>query len=89
MSDDNVVDIKSRTRRKDSTPVWEMSKQLIAMEDIREVVAVLAWISADVPEVQLFRDMPNTPVINERVHRILRETVVQLEDFEDSLKRET
>lgn len=37
MSDDNVIDIKSHLRRRDTPRVWEMGKQLIAMEDIREV----------------------------------------------------
>jgi hypothetical protein len=86
MSDDNVVDIKSRVRRKDNPRVWEIAKQLIAMEDIREVVAVLGDVSSEFPEVQLLRDIPNSPEINERVHNILWEAVGQLDQFEDSLK---
>lgn len=86
MPDDNVADIKSRARRNDKPPVWEMAAQLVAMEDIREVLQVLGDISSDVPEVQLLRDIPNTPEINERVHDIIYEAVGQLEQFEDSLK---
>jgi hypothetical protein len=89
MSENNVIDIKTRPRRKDTPRVWQMAQQLIAMEDIREIVAVLADISADVPDVPLFLDTTNTPEINERVYKILREAVCQLEDFEDSLKNAT
>ena len=86
MSDENIVDIKSRRSRSAGSSVWAMAEQLIAMEDIREILQVLGDISSDVPEIQLLRDRQNTPEINERVHDIIYEAVVQLEQFEDSLK---
>jgi hypothetical protein len=86
MSDENIVDINRRRSRSASSSVWAMAEQLIAMEDIREVLQVLGDISHDVPEVQLLRDIPNTPEISERVHDIIYEAVGQLEQFEDSLK---
>lgn len=81
-----VVDIKTRKSRSDNPDVWAMAEQIIAMEDIREVLQVLGDISSDRPEIQLLRDVPNTPEINERVHDIIYEAVGQLERLEDSLK---
>ncbi len=83
-----VVDIKTRRPRSDNPRIWELAKQIIAMEDIREVVSVLGDISSDYPDIQLLRDIPNTPEINERVHDILWEAVGHLEWFEDSLKEQ-
>jgi hypothetical protein len=84
--DKKVVDIKTRRPRSDNPHIWELAKQIISMEDIKEFVAVLGDISSDYPDMQLLRDIPNTPEINERVHDILWEAVGQLERFEDSLK---
>lgn len=89
MSDENIVDIKSRRSRSVSPSVLAMAEQLIAMEDIREILQVLGDISSEESSPQLLMGRPNTPEINERVHDIIYEAVGQLEQFEDSLKEAT
>ncbi|HBB89500.1 MAG TPA: hypothetical protein DC047_17995 [Blastocatellia bacterium] len=84
--DKRVIDIKTRRRRSVSASVLAMAEQLIAMEDIREILQVLGDISCEESSPQLFLARPNTPEINERVHEIIYEAVGQLEQFEDSLK---
>jgi hypothetical protein len=86
MSDDKVVDIKTRRGRSVSPSVLAMAEQLIAMEDIREIIAVLGGISGEGWSPQLLPGIPNTPEIQERVYRIIYDAVDELDRFADSLK---
>jgi hypothetical protein len=88
MSDDNVVDMKSRRRRNDNPSVLGLAEQLIAMEGIIETVAVLADVSHDFHWLQLFEGIPDTPEVRDRVWDIIREAVVDLVHLEDSLREQ-
>ena len=68
-----------------SSSLWGLAEQIISMEGIIETIAVIGDISYEVPEIQLFNDIPNTPEINLRVHDILWEAVGELDRLRDSL----
>jgi hypothetical protein len=84
MSDDKVINIK--TRRKDQTnpSIWLMIEQLVATVGVKEVVHVMADISHDLPALQLMCNIQNTPEISQRVDEILSQAIIQLEELEDS-----
>ena len=86
MSDDNVVDIKSRSRRDENPNVLSLAEQLIAMVGIFETVAVIAEVAHDDHWLELFEGIPDTPEIRDRVRSIIREAADELSYYEESLK---
>jgi hypothetical protein len=80
-----VVDIKTRRGTSVSPSILRLAEQLIAMSDIRDIVAVLGDISNEGWSPQLIPDVPNTPEIQQRVHDIIYEAVWELDRFTDSL----
>lgn len=82
-----MVDIKTRRGAPISHNIISMAEQLIAMSDIRDIVALLGDISNEGWSPQLIPDTPNTPEIQQRVHDIIYEAVWELDRYTDSLEQ--
>src|SRR5437667_10336830 len=83
-----VVDIKTRRGTPISPSIIGMAEQLIAMSDIRDIVALLGDISNEGWSPQLIPNVPNTHEIQQRVHDIIYQAVWELDRYTDSLEQQ-
>jgi hypothetical protein len=86
MSDDKVVDIKTRRGRADSSDIMATAEQLIAMADAREIVALLSHLLHDTQGIPLLDGAPDTPDVRETIYEILSDAVAELDRLTDSFK---
>lgn len=86
MSDEKVVDIKTRRGRSDSPDIMATAVQLIAMTDAREIVALLSILLHDTEGIPLLDGAPDTPDVREAIYEILSNAVADLDRLTDSFK---
>ena len=86
MSDDNVVDIKTRKPPVVSSDIMEAAVRLVRMVDARELVALCAILLHDLDEIPLVDGAPDTPQVREAIYQILDNAVADIDRLTDSFK---
>jgi hypothetical protein len=86
MSDERVIDIKTRKPPVVSADVMATAVQLVGMVDAREMIALLAILIHDCPDIPLLYGAPDTPDVREEVYEIFNNAVADLDRLTDSFK---
>lgn len=86
MSDDKIIDIKTRKPPVASEEVMATAMHLINICDTREIVALVACLLHDVDGIPLLLGAPDTPQVREAIYQILDEAVQDLDRLSDSFK---